>query len=469
MKKFIDKINLFNCKTFPRKIFTFYFIAILLGTILLLLPISRNNPQDSLSIIDAIFTASSAFSDTGLIVVNTGTYFSIFGKIVIILLIQIGGIGLMALKVLLFLFLGKKIGLQERVFVANERGSGKLGGTISLMKTSLITIFTTELVAAILLGLRYYFVYFDNPIFNHNIFNVIFQAIFTSISSTNNAGFDILGQTNSIEIFANDYYIQTIMMICLIIGGLGFPFFYDIKNYIDCKKKKEKFTPSYFTKFILRIYFSITIISILLVLTIELASGNILYDTSTSLFQRIFYIIFNTISTRSAGYATINLNNFSIGTRIVQSLLMWIGAAPASTGGGIRITTFFICILATISYSKNKKETTFLGRRIPDDTVFKSLIVAFTSQILLFITAITIVSSTNDTTFLEAYFEASSAFGTTGLTLGITTKLSVISKILIILLMFVGQLGVSSTVLMWTNKKMYTNKQTLPEEDILIN
>ena len=468
MKAFFDKVNLFNCKTLPRKVFTFYFIALMLGTILLMLPISRNSSQESISFINALFTASSAFSDTGLTVLNTGLYFSLFGQIVILLLIQIGGIGLMALKVLLFLFLGKKIGLKERMFATTERGSGKLGGTVNLMKTGLICIFTVELIAAILFSLRYYFVYFDNPIFDRNILKVIYQGIFAAISSTNNAGFDIL-KGNSIEIFANDYYIQTITIICFVIGGLGFPFFYDVKNFIDSKKNKTKFHLSYFSKFVLRIYFLIAFVSIATIFAIELSSGTILFDNQLPLTQRIFYIIFNTFSTRNAGYATINLDKFATGSKVILSLLMWIGAAPASTGGGIRITTFFICILAIIAYSRNKKEAVFLGRKIPDDTVVKSLIVTFISQSLVFISSIIIVTQSTDISFLQAYFESCSAFGTTGLTLGITSSLNTVSKITIILLMFIGQLGVSSTLLMWSNSKNYIDKATLPEEDILIN
>ena len=469
MKNFINKINLFNCKTLPRKVFTFYFVAILLGTILLMLPISRNQSQSPISFIDAIFTASSAFSDTGLTTLNTGLYFSTFGQTIILILIQIGGIGLMALKVLFFLFLRKKIGIKERMFLNTERGSGQLGGTISLIKTGLICIFTTELIATILFSMRYYFVYFDTGIFNRNILKVIFQGLFAAVSSTNNAGFDILGGTNSIEIFANDYFIQIVTIICFVIGGLGFPFFYDIRNFFVCKKEKIKFHLSYFSKFILKVYFGIALVALLTVFTVELASGTILYDNSLPLSERIFYIIFNTFSTRNAGYSTINLNKFSQGTQIIFAILMWIGAAPASTGGGIRITTFFICLLAVISYSKNKKEVTFTERRIPEDTVTKSLIVVFISQALLITASIIIVTGLKSTSFLEAYFEACSAFGTTGLTLGITPHLNNLCKTVLVFLMFIGQLGVSSTILMWSNNKKYIEKATLPEEDILIN
>ena len=468
MKTFFNKINLFNCKTLPRKVFTFYFSTLIIGTILLMLPFSRIEGSESISFINALFTASSAFSDTGLTVLNTGIYFSTFGQIIILLLIQIGGIGLMALKVLLFLFLGKKIGLKERVFASNERGTGKLGGTVDLLKTSLICIFSIELIATILFSLRYYFAYFDNPIFNHNILKVIFHGLFAAVSSTNNAGFDILGG-NSVEIFANDYYIQITTIMCFVLGGLGFPFFYDLKNYFVCKKNKIKFNLSYFSKFILKVYFSIAIIAIGLVFLIELTSGTLLYNSKIPLTQRIFYVIFNTFSTRNAGYATVDMNAFAEGTKIIFSLLMWIGAAPASTGGGIRITTFFICVLALVAYSKNKKEASFLGRKIPDDTVSKSLLVVFISQFLVFLATIIIVTCTKNISFLQAYFESCSAFGTTGLTLGITSNLTSISKIAIIFLMFAGQIGVSNIILMWSNKKIYNDKSTLPEEDILIN
>lgn len=468
MKEFINKINLFNCKTLPRKIFTFYFIAIMLGSLLLMLPISHSS-SEPIHFIDALFTASSAFSDTGLIVKNTGEYFTIFGQIIIMILIQIGGIGLMALKVMFFLFLGKKIGLKERILATNERGNGKLGGSVNLLKVGLITIFSVELIATILFACRYYFAYFDHPAFNGNILNVLFKALFSAVSSTNNAGFDIFGQANSIEMFANDYFVQIVTMLCFIIGGLGFPLFYDIKNYFVCKKNKTPFHLSYFTKFVLRVYFGIALIGIISVFAVELASGTILYDTSTPLLQRIFYVIFNTFSTRNAGYATIDLNRFATGTQVIFSILMWIGAAPASTGGGIRITTFFICILALISYSKNKKQVSFIGRKIPDDTVVKSLLVVFISQVLVFAVSILIITCSSNISFIQAYFEACSAFGTTGLTLGITPNLTTISKIFVILLMFIGQLGVSSTILIWSSKKNYDEVQTLPEEDILIN
>lgn len=467
MKILLDKINLFNCKTLPRKVFTFYFIALILGASLLMLPISSVSSKESLSFLDALFTASSAFSNTGLTLVNTGEYFSFFGQIVILLLIQIGGLGLMTLKVMIFLFLGKKIGLKDRISVTSERGNGRTGGTINLIKTALLCIFSVELIAAILFSLRYYFTYFDNPIFDRNIFKVIYQGIFASISAVNNAGIDILGG-NSLEMFSKDYFIQTLTIICLIIGGLGFPFFYDIKNYIDCKKQKTKFHLSYFSKFILRVYFSIALIGILVLFAIELASGELLFDKSKPLMQRIFYIIFNSFSARSAGYYTIDMNQFAEGSKIVLGLLMWIGSAPASTGGGIRVTTFFICILAIISYGKNKKEVTFLDRRIPEDTVTKSLVVTFISQILIFI-ASAIITTYSNVSFLQAFFESCSAFGVTGLSLGITTSLSTISKATIILLMFTGQLGVSNILLMWSNNKKYIEKATLPEEDILIN
>ena len=178
MKAFIDKINLFNCKTLPRKVFTFYFTALVLGTMLLILPISRNANMPSISLIDALFTVSSAFSNTGLTLYNTGTYFSIFGQIVLLILIQLGGLGLMTFKVLIIMFLGKKVGLKERMSITNERGNGKLGGTVDLIKTAIACIFAIELIAALLFSVHYYIFYFNEPIFNQNIFTVIYHGIF---------------------------------------------------------------------------------------------------------------------------------------------------------------------------------------------------------------------------------------------------------------------------------------------------
>ena len=469
MKKFFEKINLFNCRTLPRKVFTFYFIAIMLGSILLMLPISKANDSISISFIDAVFTTSSAFSNTGLTLFNTGKDFSLFGQIIILLLIQIGGLGLMTFKVLIFLFLGKKIGFKDRMSVTSERGNGKMGGSVDLIKSALIGVFSIELILAILFSLRYYFSYYDNPIFDNNILKIIYQGIFSSISAVNNAGIDVLGNGNSIEMFANDYFIQIITMIGLIIGGLGFPIFYDIKNFFVCKKEKTKFHLSYFTKFILRVYFGIALFSIIIIFIIELTSGTLLHNKDIPVIQRIFYVIFNSFSARNAGHSTIDINRFAEGTKIILALLMWIGSAPASTGGGIRSTTFFICILAIISYSKNKKEVTFLGRKIPTDTVIKSLIVTFISLILIFTVSTILVTNLNNITFLDAFFESCSAFGVTGLSLGITSSLNTLCKLSIIFLMFIGQLGVSNAILMWASNKTSTTKTTLPEEDILIN
>lgn len=469
MKAFINKINLFNCKTLPRKVFTFYFTAIILGSFLLMLPISRSSHIEQISFIDSVFTTSSAFSNAGLSLFNVGKDFSVFGQTIILLLIQIGGLGLMTFKVLIFLFLGKKIGFKDRLSVTNERGNGKLGGSIDLIKSALVGVFVIEIILAILFSIKYYISYFNHPIFDQNILKVIYQGIFASASAVNNAGIDILGNGNSIEMFAGDYFIQTLTIIGIIIGGLGFPIFYDVKNFFTCKKEKRKFHLSYFTKFILRVYFGIAFVGILLIFVIELTSGTLLYNKNIPVIQRIFYVIFNSISARNAGHATISMSEFAEGTQIVLALLMWIGSAPASTGGGIRSTTFFICILAIISYSRNKKEVTFLNRKIPEDTVIKSLIVSVISMILILTGSIILVSSLNNITFLQAFFECCSAFGVTGLTLGITPFLNTFCKLSIVFLMFIGQLGVSNAILMWSSNKTYTSKTTLPEEDILIN
>lgn len=466
--------GVFTGKKPPQKLFRFYFFMILLGALLLMLPISnKNHKWFDLSFIDAVFTAASAFSDTGLTINVTSEYFSFFGQLVILLLIQLGGIGLMAIKVLIMMLLHKKIGISERHLISSERGSGKVGGTMKVIVAALKTIFMIEFIAAILLGIRFYFGYFNDPSypFDGNFFTLIWHSIFHSISAVNNAGFDIIGSA-SLAPYAQDYFIQTIIMVCLILGGIGFPVFYDISEWVKARKKGEKHRFSTFTKFTIKIYFSVMIIGIGLVFGIELLKGGsegILYNSSYTTVQKIYYVVFHTVSTRNAGFATIDLNQFSSGSQFVFSTLMWIGASPASTAGGVRTTTFWLAILSIFSFAKGNSQVIINNRRVPSSTIAKSILVVFVAQILVVIaTTLLLFIGEGNFTVIQAFFEVCSAFGTTGLTLGITAQLGFFGKIVIIILMIIGQVGVSGSLLMWNSNHEVTKKVILPEEDIII-
>ena len=465
-KAIIEQPKIKRKLSFPRKILLFYFAVILIGTILLALPISLRDGQN-ISFIDAFFTSTSAFATTGLTVNNIGQTFNLFGQIVLLMLLQIGGMGVISLKIIFLLFLGKKIGVTDRLDASSERGSGLLTQSISVIKGAMKVIFAVEFIAAILIFIK--LAISHNNMYD-NYFRMIFDSIFTSVSATNNGGLDTFGGSTSISFIAKDYFIQIVIMLCLIIGGIGFPVLYDLALKLKKKLGKEDYKLSYYTKMCLKIYFIVGIVGLLLITIIELLTKDgMLYNSSYSLVEKIFYILFHSTVTRSAGFYTIDINQFSQASKTVMGVLMWIGGSPASTAGGIRTTTFWCALLGFVSVARNQKAVTYKQRSISKDTVFRAFAIVFSSLFLLFGGAILIVISdkSQSITIAQALFEASSAYGTTGLSLGITSNMSVIGKISIVILMIIGQLGVSNSLLIWSDGK--TRKDiSFPEENVTI-
>ena len=469
MKSFFIKIkNIFFGNSLPQRLFQGYLLTIIIGSLLLMFTFTKNHEA---SFIDSLFVAASAFSDTGLSTVVLSETFNFWGQLIILILIQVGGIGIMTIKIMVLMFLGRKIHLKERLFGANERGSGKLGGSVDLIKISMIVIFSTDLIAALALILHFNFKPEYASLFDSKA-DMVWTSIFHSVSSVNNAGFDVLPGGTSLAVFKQDYFVQIVTILCLFIGGIGFPVFYDLKCYIVAKRKKEKFRMSLFTKFSVKAYIIVGVIGIILVFISELlAPKNIglLYNENYTLAERIFYVIFNTSSTRNAGYATIDLNEFQTSTQLIFSILMWIGACPSSTGGGIRCTTFMVVMLLIKSVATGKDDVETKDRSIPAKTVFRALSVFITGVILIVVfTLLLLVINMKTWNLMEVLFEVSSAFGTTGLTLGITPNLNVASKLVLIVVMFIGQVGISSFLLIWSDKKVIANTRSLPEEDITI-
>ena len=475
MKAFFNKIkNIFFGKTIAQRLFQGYLITLVIGSLLLLLPFASVSGAPKIKFIDSLFISASACSDTGLTTLTMSNQFTFFGQLIILILVQIGGIGILSLKIIFLLFLGKKIRLKERLFSSNERGNGKLGGSIDLIKTSLLVIFMTEIFAALATFLRLVCVSEYRDMFK-NLGQLIWVSIFHGVSSVNNAGFDIFpvidGQS-SLMVFKSDYFIQIITMISLIIGGIGFPIFYDIKNYIKAKRKKEVYHLSLFTKFSLQSYFIIGGIGLVLVFASELLAGKsgfLFANNGFSIADKIFALIFQTVSTRNAGFATINLNMFANSTNFILIILMFIGAAPASTGGGLRCTTFFLVIYLLKSTATGADRVEVCQRTIPKKTIEKAISIFITGIVLIVFGTLALLFINNKTFSLtEVMFEVASAFGTTGLTLGITTQLNVLSKIILIFIMFIGYVGISTSLLIWSDRKVVKNLRTLPEEDLPI-
>jgi Trk-type K+ transport system membrane component len=298
--------------------------------------------------------------------------------------------------------------------------------------------------------------------YHYEFINALWFGLFHSVSAINNAGFDLTG--NSFMMFNHDYLFQSYIMFLIIIGGLGFPVLLDIKNYFISKKKNELFRFSIFSKISVSTYFIITIISFILICIVDF---NNLFKNK-DVIEGIFYSLFHVISARNAGFATMDLTHFSQATQMILALLMFIGAAPASTGGGIRTTTFALVFLYLKNNLSDKVDVEAFNRRIPKKTIHAALITFSYAIFLVTIAAFTLVALDPHSRLIQAFFEVCSAFGTTGLTLDFTQELTPISKLVVAIVMVIGQVGIANTLLLFTRHKNDSNDVRVPEENIQI-
>jgi potassium uptake TrkH family protein len=407
----------------------FYFTAVILSTILLLLPITLKDGAE-LKLLDALFISASAVSVTGLSTVSLTEILSVPGTFIFSFILQFGGIGVMTLGTFIWLLLGKKIGLMERKLIMTDQNQFNLSGLVVLMRQILIIMIVIELIGTLILGF-YFLNYF--PTWE----DAFLQGFFASISATTNAGFDITGE--SLIPFANDYFIQTINILLMIFGSIGFPVLIEIKDYF-IKKQKKAFRFSLFTKLTTFTYFALIIAGALFIYIFEFNH----FFADKSWHQSLFYSLFQSVTTRNGGLATMDMNEFSTPTLLALSSLMFIGASPSSVGGGIRTTTFAIMLLAIYSYARGKNSIKVFKREIDPEDVTKAFVVITTAAMICGISVALLTFLEPKMSLLQLFFEVCSAFGTTGLSMGITADLSIGGKIIIILLMFIGRIGIFS-------------------------
>jgi len=466
-----------------------YVIAIIFGAIILSTPISINQNNKNISInlnwnfFKALFTATSGFSDTGLTIINIGKNYSFFGQLILIILIQLGGFGLLTTKILFLMWIGKKITLKNKIIIQNERGSSILGTTIKIIKFNFIFLFCVEFVSAIFLFITFYFCLGNTsdgkisiPGAYHNYLKSLWYAIFHSISAINNAGFDCLQKGNSLSQYNSKYIFQFIFMFEFILGGIGFPVFYDLFKKIYNKINHKNYYFTLFSKISLFFYFLVSFFGVLIVLIIELFNhgDNSLLKHSSSNWNFFMNVFFNVMSTRNAGFSTINLNYFSNPSKLIMTFMMFVGSSPSSTAGGIRTTTLGVIFISVFSIIKNHN-TSIFKREIPLKTVKKSFAVFFIATTILFFSWISsiIILNINKSEFnnnLDYLFILTSAFGTTGLNTMTTNQFSqsnIFFQIIIIFLMLLGQLGISNTLRMFKYKKI-TKIFLYPKEDVVV-
>ncbi len=416
-----------------------FFVVILFGSFLLNLPIASNGGE-SIGYLDALFTATSATCVTGLIVVNTAAHWTVFGKIVIIFLIQIGGLGTMVFLTLISILLNKKIGITQRMMLREQISLDSIRGIVRVSTYIIRVSLICEFIGAIFLSFKF--------IPDFGLKRGILYSLFHAISAFCNAGFDLIG--NSMMNYTSSAIINLTLAFLIIIGGIGFTVCLDI---IEKKRFKNLMLHS-------KIAISISIVLIVvgtvgfLVLEHDQESMkdlNALGKTLASFFM--------SVSARTAGFNSIDISKISESSIILTVLLMFIGASPASTGGGIKTTTFGVLLFSTISLLRGNENTEIYHKTISTDILLKSICIFFLSSLIVIASSmgITIIENGN-ISYLDILFESTSAFATVGVSRGITASLRGISKFIIICLMYIGRVGPATLAIALMNRK--TKKHT---------
>ena len=428
-----------------------FLVIILIGTCLLMLQISAKDGKAT-DLLSALFTATSATCVTGLIVFDTFTKWSVFGQLVILAMIQIGGLGFITFGVYGMTLLRKKIGLRDREFIHDSLNSLHVGGGVKLVKSVIKGTAFFEGIGALILSLRF--------IPELGLVRGIYYGIFHSVSAFCNAGFDLMGYQGeyvSLTGFYDDIVVNAVIMSLIIIGGLGFLVWGDIAKNKLCIKKYMLHT---------KIELSVTALLVLggTLFFFFSESGGVLANMDIK--GKILSSAFAAVTPRTAGFNTIDIAALSEAGKLMTVILMFIGGSPGSTAGGIKTTSFAVIIFFIYSYIKREKDCHAFRRGLENDVIKKASTVFFVNLILA-LSAIIIITFHQDISFMDAAIEAFSAIGTVGMSTGVTRELSVLSKIIIILLMYCGRIGSLSFALSFSESKKIADIK-YPTEEILI-
>ncbi|MBY0163046.1 TrkH family potassium uptake protein [Cytobacillus firmus] len=408
----------------PPQILVLGFAAIIfIGTGLLMLPISTTTGEP-LGFTDALFTSTSATCVTGLVVVDTGTTFSSFGEVVIMLLIQIGGLGFMTMATLFALVLKRRISLKDRLILQEAMNQSSMEGIVRLIRRVLLYSLFIEACGAVLLSIRWAF---DMP-----LGRAIYYGVFHAVTMFNNAGFDLFGDFRSLTGYVYDPVVNFVVMFLIVSGGIGFIVLSDL---IDYRKQRRL---SLHSKVVLTMTAALLAVGFIVILIFEFTNPRTLGSLNWG--GKFFGALFQSVTPRTAGANTIDITGLRQATQFFIVILMFIGASPGSTGGGIKTTTFTIMVGAVIAMMRGREDIVMFRYRLAQERVLKALTIALLA-LLLVLTVSMILSTTEEGDFLEILFETTSAFGTVGLSMGLTPDLTVFGKILISLTMFAGRLG----------------------------
>ncbi len=425
-------------------------VLIALGTLLLSLPLAGSHGH-SVGWLNALFMATSAVCVTGLAVIDTGTSFSLFGQVVIMVLIQIGGLGFMTFGVLFAVLLGKQIGLKQRLMIQQATNAFSTQGLVRLSLNIFAIAFVLEFVAMVTLALHW------TPDLGWK--RAWYYGAFYAISSFNNAGFAL--KPDSLSEHVGDPVVNTVVITLFVIGGLGFIVVTDILR----KRNWHKFSLN--TKLVLVSSLIATLFGFLFVLIAEWSNPATLGPLSLG--EKIWASLFQGIMPRSSGYNTINIGGLTAATQFVFIMLMFIGAASGSTGGGIKINTFAILMLCLYSVVRGRSEIHAFQRKISFEMAFRALAVIMISLgiVVVLTIVLTITEQGTSSNFLAIFYESVSAFGTVGSSMGLTPNLSPAGKVVVVITMYIGRLGPLALAFALARNNKPT-KYSYPEEKVLI-
>ncbi len=435
-----------------RMILIGFALLILVGTGLLMLPISTNSPGGA-TFLDALFTATSATCVTGLVVHDTALYWTPFGQAVILILIQIGGMGVVTVAIAIAMLSGKKIGLRQRWVMQESIAAPQVGGIVRLTGFVLKMVLLLESIGAILLALRFC------P--EVGLLRGIWYGVFHSISAFCNAGFDLFGVRSpfsSLTGHTGDPVVNLVVMLLIITGGLGFLTWHDIKTH-----KWHLHAYRLQSKLILAATMVLLLLPGLFLFFYEFSQPQ---WANLSLQERIFAAAFQAVTPRTAGYNTVDLTQMSQPSQLLLVLLMLTGGAPGSTAGGFKVTTLAVLFLTTSAVIRRKSSAQCFGRRIAAEVLPRAVTIFFLYLSLCLLGTL-LLCSLEEISLMQALFECASAIGTVGLSLGMTPDLGSVSKVILIFLMYLGRVGGLTLVFaIWTGGAMAPAQ--LPQEKVTV-
>lgn len=449
----MDKIK--NSKLFDtlsKKMVWGFILLITVGTILLSLPIATRGMHGS-TFIDTVFTATSATCITGLTVVNTATHWSFFGQVVILALSEVGALGYMTFAVLLFNIIRRHLNLSTQLMVKESLNLENLSDTKSVMRYVIGLSALFQIGGAILLGADFI------PRFGWK--RGLYVSVYHSVMSFCNAGFDVFG--NSLRGFQDDSYLLIVTIILIIAGGLGFLVWRDLLLFHERKRLTLN------SKLTLVTTSTLFVVGFLLLLITERDLS--LMPANTSWFNRTVNTLFLSVTPRTAGLITLPTHQLQSGSVFILMILMFVGGTPGSTAGGIKTTTFGVLMLQSIAQIRGKKDVEFSHRRFSQTNISRALLLVFLASIVIVVATLILTQTERiPKGFGLEYivFEVLSAFGTVGLSLGLTPHLTVIGKLVIMLLMFIGRVGIFTSLYSLSKRQTKVNQIRYPEENVLI-